>query len=189
MEVNRGMGLFNLGVFVPLLQLPIWLGFIETIRRMSGAHAGLIGLVMNASSSSDAKAATDTLQTVAEGGGVPIETTFAIEGALWFPDLLVPDPFLILPFVLSASMLANIYYQERQKLIRSTIVTTFSRRLTNALKLIALAVGPLTLNLPSAMLVYWISSAGTALAQSILMDRYRPLSPAVQPCKPKQEVF
>ncbi|KAI4184216.1 MAG: hypothetical protein L6R41_004898 [Letrouitia leprolyta] len=123
------------------------------------------------------------LADISEVSAVPIEPSLSTEGALWFPDLLVPDPHLILPFILSATMFANITYQERIAKKGSLTLGTFQRRLGNSFKIVVLAVGPLTLAVPSAIHVYWISSSAFALANNILLNWS---SPIVQPRKPKQ---
>ncbi|KAL9027428.1 MAG: hypothetical protein Q9196_004047 [Gyalolechia fulgens] len=122
-------------------------------------------------------------EDIVEAPAVPIEPSLATEGALWFPDLLVPDPHLILPFILSATMFANISYQERTAKKTGLTPGAFQRRLGNAFKIVVLAVGPLTLAVPSAIHVYWISSSAFALASNIVLNWY---SPTVQPRKPKR---
>ena len=39
---------------------------------------------------------------------VPLEDSLSTGGALWFSDLLAPDPFFILPTILSSAMFASI---------------------------------------------------------------------------------
>ncbi|KAI9697060.1 MAG: hypothetical protein M1836_005021 [Candelina mexicana] len=115
---------------------------------------------------------------------IPVESTFATEGAFWFPDLLVPDPHLLLPFILSGTMFTNIWLNTRLQ-NDGTEPSVFKRRLTNSLKFVALIIGPATLQMPSAMLVYWISSSSFAMLQNLLLDWIVPLDKPVKPCKPK----
>lgn len=187
-DLQTSMGISKFGSMVPLLQFPIWLLFIETIRKMCGTHEGLLGLATRTFSNSEGETA-DAIASTVGSDVVPLEPTMATEGALWFPDLLVPDPLLILPIILSASMFANISYQEKQSIERYGRRTKFNQRLSRVLKLVALAVVPLTLNVPSAMLVYWSSSALTALGQAIVMNRYFPIPPQIKPCKPHGKSF
>ncbi|KAL8842800.1 MAG: hypothetical protein Q9205_007877 [Flavoplaca limonia] len=201
--------------FFPYLQFPIWLTAIETLRRMSGAQEGLVGLLQKsvtwgepddplfdrkptksmsfgeqAFEEENLQAAPDHADglpsELLEPPVVPIEPSFATEGALWFPDLLAPDPQLILPFVLSISLLANITHVEQTARKLNTKQTAFRRRLGNAFKIVALAVGPLTLSMPSAIHVYWISSSVFALAYNALMSWYWPLVVGVKPCKERR---
>lgn len=150
----------------PLLQLPVWLLAVEAIRKMCGKEVGLLGTIFGSSDS--ATAGTK-------------ELSFATEGALWFPDLLVPDPMLLLPFMLSATMLGNLYHTTGNNL------TAGRRRMVNALKFMALCIGPITLQFPSAILVYWISSSSFAMMQAAVLERLMPVKPPVVPCKPRNK--
>ena len=198
--------------FLPYLQFPVWLTVIETIRRMSGAQEGLLGLLQksvtgrepdgplfdhkrtNPMPLDDQAFEEDSLQMsppyvdntpseVLEPPIVPIEPSFATEGALWFPDLLVPDPHLFLPFILSLTLFANIIHVERTASKLDTAPTAFRRRLGNSFKIVALAVGPMTLSMPSSIHVYWISSSIFALGYNMLMNWYSPLVTGVKPCR------
>ncbi|KAL9004870.1 MAG: hypothetical protein Q9188_002331 [Gyalolechia gomerana] len=212
-EIYKRTGTQRWKSFLTYLQLPVWLTVIETIRRMCGTSGGLLGMIQDSlnKSFSENTQVGDT-QSISEPGRlesvfetndwkmpppelvkvpgdideasvIPTEPSLATEGALWFPDLLVPDPHLILPFILSATIFANISYQERTAKKGGLTPGVFQRRLGNAFKIVVLAVGPLTLAVPSAIHVYWISSSAFALANNILLNRY---SPTVQPRKPRE---
>ncbi|KAL8785364.1 MAG: hypothetical protein Q9213_003429 [Squamulea squamosa] len=201
--------------FLPYLQFPIWLTVIETIRRMSGAQEGLVGLLQKsvtwgepedplfdrkdsksmtfgeqAFEADDSQVSPAHVDSMPSEGlqppVVPIEPTLATEGTLWFPDLLVPDPHLYLPFILSLTLFANITHVERTARKLGTKPTAFRRRLGNAFKIVALAVGPLTLSMPSAIHLYWISSSVFALGYNALMNWYSPLVIGVRPCKERR---
>ena len=189
LEIERGMGIKTFHRLAPLLQLPIWLLFIETIRRMCGTHEGLLGLITKGFESSESKEA-NTDVSFSEQVSIPVELSMASEGALWFPDLLVPDPSLLLPAMLSVSLFANISYSDHLHDLRSGGVRSkFGTRLSRTFKLVALATFPLTLNLPSAMHLYWISSSVTAFLQGLFLNYLLPLPPRVTPCKPMQSIF
>ena len=173
---------------LPWLQLPVWLVVIETIRKMSGTHEGLLGLVTKNFKTPVEQDRETALEALGAPSIVPVEQSFSTEGALWFTDLVVPDPQLILPFLLSGTLFANIYYQTSYIHAKGITQTKWNRRLTNSLKLVALAVGPLTLQVPSAMLVYWISSSALATAQSVILDRSLRTAPRITPCKPRQSL-
>ena len=143
--------------WLPFLQLPIWLTAIEAIREMCGQKSGLLGMAF--------RTKIDGIAQV-----LPVEDTFASEGMLWFPDLMVSDPKLILPFILSGIIYLNI-----TRGTSKTIITPWRTRIDRALKLVALAIGPLTLNVPSAMLLYWIASSSFAYAQAIILEKLIPL--------------
>ncbi|KAF7931170.1 uncharacterized protein EAE97_009379 [Botrytis byssoidea] len=165
--------------YLPFLQLPVWMIAVETIRKMCGAHDGLLKWIESLFTSSKANEATAT--TDLDLGSLLLEPTFATEGALWFPNLLVPDPMLLLPFMLSGSILLNLTSQGKPK-------SVFMRRLMNSLKVVALAIIPLTLQMPSAMLVYWTSSSLLAFGQAKMLDVLIPIRKPVVPCKGGQPV-
>ena len=125
----------------------------------------------------------NTSNEVIESPLIPLESTFATEGALWFPDLLAPDPALVLPFILSGSLFANIYYLEMLSRKRGITPGRGQRRIRRILKILALAIGPATLSVPSAIHVYWISSAWCGFGWNIILDRYLPNKP-IKPCRP-----
>jgi inner membrane protein COX18 len=197
--------------YLTFVQLPIWLAFMETIRGMCGMGKGLFGLIMGgrveggnlvegvtsvdspsavlagtAESSSGLISASGLTDEAGLGGTlipapiIPLEPGFTTEGILWLTDLTAPDPTLLLPFMLSGAMLLNLMPSRR------VAQSTGTRRLTNALRVIALAVGPLTLQMPSAMLLYWCSSSMFAFGQGILMDKLMPLRRPVPPCNSKK---
>ena len=82
---------------------------------------------------------------------------------------------MILPFMLSGVILLNL----TNAAPAGKKLTTFQRRLTNSLKIVGLAIGPLTLQVPSAMLVYWISSSFLAYTQALALDILMPVKPPV----------
>ena len=160
--------------YLSILQLPVWITAVEAIRKLCGVHVGLLGMMFGREFD------TPELNETARVAGM--ELSLGSEGMLWFPDLLVPDPMLVLPF-----MLSGVVYMS---LANSTAKnpTKGQRRLMNALKIVALAMGPLTLQMPSAMLVYWISSSGFALAQARILDRLMPLPKPFEVPKQSEKV-
>ncbi|OJD33580.1 mitochondrial inner membrane protein oxa1l-like [Diplodia corticola] len=184
---------------LPLCGLPIFVAMAETIRRMVGTRSGLWGLVFGSGSyqseapkTSDALGKDDaTIEGVADTlkGATPdtavvsdwIQPSLATEGMLWFPDLMAPDPLLILPFVVSGVTVCSLYVSSRapgrrkQKpawaVIRRIMMT------------IALAIGPLTLNMPAGILLYWTASTSFALMSNLYLDRFLPIRMPPKPCK------
>ena len=185
-EVRKRMGLQYWKSYFPYVQLPVFILAIDTIRAMCGVEYGLLGLFSPSPSEKDTTVTKDVDEKAVSS---LFEPSLATEGALWFPDLLVADSALVLPFALSASLLAAILLQER-KLQREGIPFGKGRIwLGRVLKSWALLIGPATLHLPSGMLIYWISSTWFALGQNLVLDRYLPIKPIVKPCKPKQSSF
>jgi inner membrane protein COX18 len=177
-EIHKSFGLKRWPAYSSLIQLPVWLLVIETIRKMCGTREGLLGMAATSWSSAPATG----VEPVA--ASVPLVESLATEGALWFPNLLASDPQLVLPFVLSGTMFANIY-SSHQEAKREGKDGKWSTRLSRVLMTLALAIGPLTLHVPSAMLVYWITSAGTAFGQRVLIGKIMPKPLSATPCRPK----
>ena len=169
-EIYARWGCQTWKTMLPLAQLPIWLTAIEAVRAMCGTRAGLLGMILRSENAATA--------------GVPTAPSLATEGILWFPDLLVPDPQLVLPFLLSGAVFLNLTHA------RSGVgnQSVWQKRLHRSLMIVALALGPLTLQVPSAMLVYWISSSLLALLQAMILDRAMPMPPAIKPCDPMKRL-
>jgi inner membrane protein COX18 len=156
--------------WMPLLQLPIFLTAVEALREMCGARVGLLGIISRTSTNELGKT-----------GMLSMELSLATEGMLWFPNLILPDPQLVLPFILSGAMFLSI-----GKMRKGGVQTAFQRRLTNGLRVVALLVGPIMLDMPSVILLYWISSTLLGQVQYFIMDRIMPLKPPLLPCKTGQ---
>src|SRR5262249_5924124 len=54
--------------------------------------------------------------------------------------------------------------------------------LQRSLIVVALAVGPATMDLPSAMHLYWIASAGVTLLQRKALNHFMPIPKPTPPC-------
>lgn len=178
--------------YLSLLQIPVFLSVMEALRKMCGSNQGILGMLMG-----EDKAVGEAVEAGVQGAdtaiavageevlttamGIPLETSLATEGALWFPNLLLADPHLVLPFVLSGTILLNILGGRTPY----AAMGTWQRRITRSLSLVALCIGPLMLNVPSALLIYWISSSGTAYLQHVLLDKFMPIPKPVLPCVPK----
>ncbi|KAI4129191.1 MAG: hypothetical protein LQ338_002350 [Usnochroma carphineum] len=198
------------------LQLPVWLTIIETIRRMCGIEEGLLGMIRSRffgnqpdnlllneeensskSTSSEPGLMTEEMQVSLPESTVmphdmvgapliPVESTLATEGAFWFPNLLIPDPHVMLSFILSASLLTHIFYQEYHARIRGWRPSAFQSGVGFVYKIGALAIGPFTLSFPSAIHLYLISTSVFGLANTILLRRFMPVPATWQPRKQQQ---
>jgi inner membrane protein COX18 len=150
---------------------------------MCGTHSGLLGLLVTNPFTSQPSIDPDAPRDAALSSLVDspptasyVDPALATEGALWFPNLLLPDPHLLLPFILSGTLFLNIHLTTRRSPL-APAATPFQRRLTTTLKVVALAIGPATLNVPAGMLVYWTSSALFALGIGRGLDVWMPLRP------------
>lgn len=128
-----------------------------------------------------------------------LEPSFATGGALWFPDLLVPDPYHILPFAVSGLLLMHLVPETEAELrslfgmrppagARNNIVVAGGRSrgslaLRRALMVMALAIGPVTMDMPVALHLYWASSVGCSLVVTKGVRRLLPIHRVpVKPC-------
>ncbi|ROV92544.1 hypothetical protein VMCG_08945 [Cytospora schulzeri] len=129
---------------------------------------------------------------------ISMEPTFATGGCLWFPNLLVPDPYHVLPFAVSALLLAHMIPEttaERRALFGlkplAAKANTMSvggqsrmwRALQKSLVIMALAIGPVTMDMPAALHLYWMASVGCSLAVTKGVKKLMPISKSsVKPC-------
>ncbi|KUJ06604.1 uncharacterized protein LY89DRAFT_565026, partial [Mollisia scopiformis] len=153
--------------FLGLAQLPVFLTIMEALRNMSGSSQGWIGMMFG-----------DGL--VAEAIRIPVESSFANEGMLWFPDLLVADPQLVLPFILSGTILLNVFGGGIKG--QDLALPKWQVRLKRNMGLVALCIGPIMIHVPSALVLYWLSSSGFAFLQASILERVMPIKSAPKPC-------
>lgn len=158
--------------YLVFAQLPIFLCVTEALRKMCGSREGLLGMLMGRGNNVVETGDGPATQAL----GIPVEMSMATEGMLWFPNLLVADPELMLPFVLSATMLLHAVGLRDPTSI-------WGKRFKRSLGVVCLAVGPLTINVPSALLLYWISSSGSAFLQAVALNKLMPIPTPVAPCK------
>lgn len=168
-------------------QMSVWLVLSETLRRMSGASEGLLTLLTSWFRTGTASIIETPMQQVpvheeplseiaSSSNASPIEEqvmTYVTEGldhegALWFTDLLVADPHGYLSALLATLFVTQIMLGGRSKTVGQV-------RLQRALVVLGLAMFPLTLNVPAAMMVYWISSMSFGLMIQTVLDWLRPL--------------
>jgi inner membrane protein COX18 len=118
------------------------------------------------------------------------DPSMATEGCLWFPDLTVADPLHVLPFALSAILLVNVVPRSRlawrQFLGLDPPAVTWTGnlkwrlRIQRGLLVVAVAIGPLTIHLPAALHLYWITSATLAQVQSFIVGKFIPMPKTVR---------
>lgn len=211
-----------LGVF------PVWMLGIEALRRMCGGPWGLVGRVMFGlkaaeeggkgqgviqdtalaagsgaeSSVSAAAPAATALEAPQEGllaASTHVDLTMATEGCLWFPDLLVADPYHILPIALSVIMVANVLPKSaaglralanmNQKEGVVVVQNKWQLRFQRVLLVVAALIGPLTTYLPAALHLYWVSSATLTLIETSIIAWLMPLPKIAPPAKGIEDIF
>lgn len=203
-----------------LVTLPVFVSNVEVIRRMCAGPLGLLGNLVFGRSTGEAThtgmptesteplsavttSATELGEAAASiprdtGFSIPVESTFATEGCLWFPNLLESDPYHVLPFAVSALLVANMIPDSlaaRRELFglapiagdkHAVIMGQSNKRraFQRTMLLVAFAIGPITMDLPAAVHLYWLSSAGFSLAVSKSMKRAMPIPKnTIKPCR------
>jgi mitochondrial inner membrane protein COX18 len=186
--------------FLPLMQFPVLIMAMDTLRRMVGRD----GIFFSANVSGEAAKAIETAAiTMAQSEAsqtkvvglddmldhsedvqlyfpsfddalVPLTPSLATEGALWFPNLLLPDPTgFVMPVMLSGTIIANVLVSFRKSHEDPKIKTTISRPtmiISGAFVAGGLVVGLLSVSMPAAMQLYWISSASFSLVQAPVIN-------------------
>lgn len=126
------------------------------------------------------------------------EPTLATEGCLWFPSLLEADPYHILPSLLSVVMVLNLLPEstagKRELFGLQAVVgdkhaaiqgsSPARRAFQRSMLLVAIAIGPITMDMPAALHLYWLASSGFGLAVSKGIKWWKPLpKTSVRPCR------
>ncbi|KAI0180717.1 hypothetical protein GGR52DRAFT_2096 [Hypoxylon sp. FL1284] len=216
-RIFRTLGLQRWKAYISFLGLPFWLFGIDAVRQLCGGPRGVIGSLIsrpvgaapeassNQGAAYGADTATDTVTAAADhvstfdastasamadhAGHLP-DPSIAFEGCLWFPDLTVPDPYHILPYALSAVMVANmlptkavakqvLFLEERKDEPESSkaVSTTSDRslRFRRVLVLLVAAIGPLTADLPAAIHLYWICTSVSNSIAGWALSRFMPI--------------
>ncbi|CZR69367.1 related to COX18 Protein required for activity of mitochondrial cytochrome oxidase [Phialocephala subalpina] len=171
--------------WVGLLQMPIFLSVMEAIRKMTGSREGILGMFTSSADNlvEGSGGGDDLASAMGEVLRIPVETSLATEGMLWFPDLLVADPQLVLPFVLSGTILWNVFGGTKGQ---DLALPSWHMRMKRGIGFVGLLIGPIMLHVPSALLVYWISSSSLALLQAMILERVMPIRPPPKACVPKR---
>ncbi|KAI6084279.1 hypothetical protein F4821DRAFT_176041 [Hypoxylon rubiginosum] len=117
-----------------------------------------------------------TASAVVEHARYLPDPSIALEGCLWFPDLTAADPYHILPIALSVVLVSQVipktntlrrqvfgldpkdgFDVDSEKMLART--SQWRLRLNRAFILLAAAVGPITMDLPAALHLYWLCSS------------------------------
>jgi inner membrane protein COX18 len=159
-------------------QIPIFFAMAEAIRQKCAARDGLLAMGFSAFGDGGETAGTGVAE-LAVTGSRWFDPALAHEGMLWFPDLLVPDPTGVLPFISSALMFANIYFT------RNTVNS--DANWPNAIRIVllgvALLVGPLCQNMPAALMLYWASSTTSVMLWNEWLEWRYPAPRGYVACK------
>ncbi|XP_029917940.1 cytochrome c oxidase assembly protein COX18, mitochondrial [Myripristis murdjan] len=94
-----------------------------------------------------------------------LQAELAAGGALWFPDLTLPDSTWILPVCLGITNLLIVEIFSLQKLE----VSRFRRFVTNSVRGFSLLMIPIAATVPSCVCVYWLTSSLLGLAHNLVL--------------------
>lgn len=89
----------------------------------------------------------------------------AAGGALWFPDLTVPDSTWILPVCLGLTNLLIIEVFSLQRVAPSRL----QRTVTNAVRVLSVLMVPVAASVPSSLALYWVSSSLLGFTHNLVL--------------------
>uniref|UniRef100_A0A3Q3VSN1 Membrane insertase YidC/Oxa/ALB C-terminal domain-containing protein n=1 Tax=Mola mola TaxID=94237 RepID=A0A3Q3VSN1_MOLML len=94
-----------------------------------------------------------------------LQSELATGGALWFPDLTLPDSTWILPICLG---LTNLLIVEMFSLQRVN-PSRFQRIVTNSIRMLTVLMVPIAATVPSSMALYWVTSSLVGFGHNLLL--------------------
>jgi inner membrane protein COX18 len=161
-----------------LVNVPVWLATVETLRSMVGCKYGIIGLFCRSLGLLPGE--SEILHPLM------VKPLMSSEGALWFADLTVPDPTGCLSVILGLAIARNIF-QATASLRKRAFIDEggwFRKYWVRAVPLGGLIIIPLTLQFPAALLLYWASSTISAPIISSFFkvsDKKKTISATIKP--------
>jgi mitochondrial inner membrane protein COX18 len=176
------------------ISLPIFFSIMEVFRRMAGLDqmffSQLINRIVPERVDSAVISAWKKIAGVGPDAQSVVEQSFATEGMLWFPNLMVPDPTGYLSGIVMGLNVANVWWSSRKS--RRARGGSRINKIQGGFRVVVMGVMvliyPLTLNMPAALLLYWGSSSAITLAQHMLLDIFRPLRAPAFACKRKARI-
>ena len=133
---------------------------------------------------------------LATASGYVADPSMAVEGCLWFGDLTAADPLHVLPIALSVVLVANMVPKTVPELRvffgLDPIPMGASKnrvRVRRVLLTFAMAIGPMTMDLPAALHLYWLSTALLTTAQAAILSRLMPIPKTVPPARKGEDIL
>ncbi|XP_063043634.1 mitochondrial inner membrane protein OXA1L [Engraulis encrasicolus] len=87
-------------------------------------------------------------------------------GTLWFPDLTMADPYYILPFAVTGTMFAILELGAESGVDNPNL-----KAMKTVLRVMPFVILPLTINFPTAVFTYWMTSNLFTLSQVALLNQ------------------
>jgi membrane protein insertase Oxa1/YidC/SpoIIIJ len=157
---------------LPLASVPAWIINTDVIRRMVGMKQSLISYFMSENGDIDPSL-------------IPPDPSLVQEGFLWIPNLASADPLWVLPITLWALVVSQIYLRLKdfplmskkqiQSLptIKQKLLAELSTRIREVGTLLGIFLGPwlIYVEVPSALVLYWIAASGTLVLERLLVKR------------------
>lgn len=141
----KSEGLSPMKLYIlPWTQLPLWFFLSLSLRNMAGFFPW---------------------QNIEGGEKILPCPEMTTEGALWFSNLTIADPTLILPFAVGIFNLLNIELNE----LRRHKKTTFQQIVTNTLRIVSVGMIFVASQVPTAMCLYWAVSAFFGMVQNVAL--------------------
>ncbi|KAK8168299.1 60Kd inner membrane protein-domain-containing protein [Phyllosticta citrichinensis] len=179
----------------PFLSLPIFLAFAETIRRMIGTDKGIMGLAIGPSEDVQASSAPEGVEaavvedtssassSVSDSADLSswVEPSMATEGMLWFSDLTVADPTLVLPVLVSSATFFAVWRGSR--VLPGEEEGKNARVLRRTLLSGSVIIFPFILKVPAGMLLYWVTSTTCAGLTHVWNDYYYKKKTSIKPVR------
>lgn len=146
---RHGVQAWKSMVFVPSVQMPLWISMSWVVRSMCGYQQS----------------------------NIPQEPGFSQDAFLWYPDLVSADPYSVLPLVIGFASLANVEWNTINMLNQSPTgrSTPVQRIVTNLSRVGIMFFMTATFQAPSAVCLYWATSATFSLLQNIAFDYFFPI--------------
>lgn len=166
--------------------LPIYLVMTEVIRRMCNTREGILGMILKGSG---LKGPDESVHGTNLGINPWFEPSLANEGALWFPDLLLPDPTGSLPCIVSALMLFNIINKGGKLRILPGDVSRLEKAVRYAMMAMSVCISFTCQSLPAAVMLYWAGSTTTAITFNWYLDKKYPMPGGLTRCKRPLQVM
>ncbi|KAI9734956.1 MAG: hypothetical protein M1834_002037 [Cirrosporium novae-zelandiae] len=164
-------------LFAPfMVQSPIFIAVLDTLRRMCGFREGLLSMVMGWTMNDSEKMLSHSL--------IPFQESMYTEGILWFENLTAMDYTFGLPILLSASMITTVYLSST-RFTGTRDRTRLQKYLTRTLYMVSFAMGPIMVAMPTAILEYWVSNMMMSVVVMGFMNIKMPLKLPPMKCKPK----